>query len=157
MRKTFFYFILLAVLLSGTGAAAQDSGVGIGLVLGDPTGVSGKMWIAGNSAVDAAAAWSFGQTSAIHFHIDYLYHLLSLLKVPKGKLPFYFGVGGRVKLETDIRIGVRVPVGIAYIFETVPLDIFLEIAPIVDLYPGTAFTANACLGIRYFFGTGKSL
>ena len=63
--------------------------------------------------------------------------------------------GVRVKLEADIRIGIRVPVGILYLFESVPIDLFLEIVPIFDLYPATEFTANAGLGIRYYFSAAQ--
>jgi hypothetical protein len=34
-----------------------------------------------------------------------------LFKARHGKLPFYYGIGGRVKFEEEIRVGVRLPVG----------------------------------------------
>jgi hypothetical protein len=66
-------------------------------------------------------------------------------------MPFYYGIGGRIKTSDDARIGVRVPLGLAYLFQNVPVDIFLEVVPILDLTPKTDFRINAALGARYFF------
>jgi len=41
--------------------------------------------------------------------------------------------------------------GINYLFEGVPLDIFLELVPILDLAPEMGFDFNGAIGIRYFF------
>jgi hypothetical protein len=74
--------------------------------------------------------------------------------VDKGRLPFYYGIGGRIKFaenNNDDFIGVRVPFGLAYIFATAPVDIFFELVPILDLAPDTDFDFNAALGARYFF------
>jgi len=78
----------------------------------------------------------------------------SLIQVDKGRLPFYYGIGGRMKFSennNDNFIGVRVPFGLAYIFETAPVDIFFELVPVLDLAPDTDFDFNAALGVRYFF------
>ncbi len=114
--------------------------------------MSGKLWLTDRSAVDMAAAWSFSDEEAFHLHADYLLHNFDLISVSQGRLPIYFGVGGRVKFEDESKLGVRVPVGLAYIFDGAPLDIFFEIVPILDLIPDTEFEANAAIGIRFFFG-----
>jgi hypothetical protein len=36
-------------------------------------------------------------------------------------------------------------------FARVPVDIFIELAPILDLVPETDFTVNGAVGVRYFF------
>jgi hypothetical protein len=144
---------------------AQDRGFGLGMILGEPTGISVKGWQGRSTAIDAALAWSFAGSDFFQFHGDYLSHNFSLLKVEKGKLPFYYGVGGRIKFFGDdnnrrgrdndnndkTRIGVRVPLGLAYLFQRTALDIFLEVVPILDLVPETAFDLNAAIGMRYFF------
>ena len=57
----------------------------------------------------------------------------------------------RLKFSIDVTLGVRVPLGLAYIFSDEPIDIFLEIVPILDLLPQTDFTISAAIGGRYFF------
>jgi hypothetical protein len=142
---------------------AQDRGFGLGIILGEPTGVSLKGWQGKSTAIDGALAWSFAGNDFFQIHGDYLSHNFALLKVEKGKLPFYYGIGGRIKFFGDgsnrrgrdnndkTRIGVRVPLGLAYLFERTALDIFLEVVPILDLIPETEFDLNAAIGIRYFF------
>ena len=148
--------ILLVVVLFCGQAVAQDKGIGVGVILGEPTGLSGKWWLTKTIAIDGAVAWSFADDEGIQLHADALYHQFDLLKVSKGQLPIYFGVGARIKFEVDDedndnRFGIRFPVGIAYIFGETPLDIFFELVPILELAPGTRFAFNGAVGVRYFF------
>ena len=83
--------------------------------------------------------------------MDYLFHNYGIFKVKQGKLPLYYGIGGRVKFEEETRVGVRIPVGICYLFRNQPLDVFFEIVPILDLTPETDFDINASVGVRFFF------
>lgn len=143
-------------------AGAQDRGFGLGIIAGEPTGISLKGWQGRTTAIDGALAWSFAGKDFFQIHGDYLAHNFALIKVEKGKLPFYYGIGGRIKFFNNddggkardndkTRIGVRVPLGLAYLFERTTLDIFLEVVPILDLIPETELDLNAAIGIRYFF------
>ena len=142
----------VAMLVICSAAGAQDSGFGLGIIIGEPTGISVKQWTRGRTAIDGAIAWSFEKESALHLHGDLLYHSFTPPKIDHGKFAWYYGIGGRVKFEDDSKIGVRVPLGMDYFFGTAPLDLFFEIVPILDLAPSTDFSLNAAIGIRYFFG-----
>jgi hypothetical protein len=145
--------VLLAAAVFAVLLPAACRGIGLGVVVGEPTGVSLKQWLSARNAVDAALAWSFTDESAFHVHADYLYHLLSAGEVRIPGWEFYLGIGGRLKLEEDdSRIGVRVPFGMDYLFETTPFEFFLEVAPILDLAPATEVQLNGGFGIRYYFG-----
>jgi len=144
--------IAVAALTIFAGSAAAQGNFGLGIILGEPTGVSAKLWLTDRTAVDMAAAWSFSDEEAFHLHADYLLHNFDLISVSQGRLPIHFGVGARVKFEDESKLGVRVPVGLTYIFDGAPLDIFFEIVPILDLIPDTEFDANAAIGIRFYFG-----
>lgn len=150
MLRSLAIGVLFVTILSG--AVHAQGNFGIGLIVGEPTGISAKMWLMKRTAVDAAAAWSFSDDAALHLHADYLFHNFDLIEVSKGQLPVYFGAGARVKFESDSKLGVRIPVGLAYILEGAPLDLFAEIVPLVDLVPDTEFELNGSIGIRYFFG-----
>lgn len=151
MIRSIIFLVLTAVLTCGT-VEAQDRGFGLGIILGEPTGITGKLWTGYNTAIDGAVAWSFEKESSMHLHGDLLFHNFRRAKVDKGKLLLYYGIGGRVKFEDDSKVGVRVPLGINYLFAKAPLDFFLEIVPILDLAPSTDFSLNGAIGIRYFFG-----
>ena len=150
MQKIFgllFVFIIFFQISS----SAQERGFGLGIILGEPTGVSGKLWTSGENAFDFAAAWSFQGDGNLLLQADYVWHIFRLISVESGKLPFYVGVGGRVIFSDDANIGVRVPLGLDYIFSNAPVDIFVEVVPILDLAPSTDFDFGAGIGARYWF------
>jgi hypothetical protein len=148
------YFMLFSTLLiiSSSSLIAQDKGFGLGIIVGEPTGVSGKLWLGGNNALDMATAWSFKGSGSMLLQADYIWHTFNLIRVSSGKLPLYFGIGGRVIFGSkDTYFGARIPVGLNYIFSGTPLDIFVEIVPILDLAPSTDFDIGGGLGIRFWF------
>jgi hypothetical protein len=124
----------------------------LGILLGEPTGLSAKYWTTWNGAIDFGAAWSFQGEGHFHLHADYIFHNFGVFDVTSGDLPLYFGLGGRIRLqEDDSRVGLRVVVGIEYIFDEHPLSLFFEVAPIVDIAPETEADINGGLGARYIF------
>ncbi|MBD3307890.1 hypothetical protein GF339_15775 [candidate division KSB3 bacterium] len=139
-------------------ALSQQQGMGLGVILGEPTGLSLKNWLSSTTALDAAAAWSFGDYESFQFHADYLWHHRGVIEP---QLPVYYGVGGRIKLkeddpgrgeEEDTRVGIRFPFGITYLFPNAPFDLFFEIAPILDVAPATDVQVNAAVGGRFYLG-----
>ena len=150
MQKFKFVTILFSLFIISS-INAQSNGIGVGLIVGEPTGISGKYWTGSTTAFDAALAWSFVDENAFQIHADYLFHNIRLITISEGKLPFYYGIGARLKTANDIKLGVRVPLGLAYLFQNVPIDIFIEVVPILDVIPKTDFQINAALGARYFF------
>ncbi len=152
MKRIILFVITLIFVLTNC-SFSQDKGFGLGVILGEPTGVSAKSWISSTTAIDAALAWSFVDNGALHIHADYLIHNFQLISIDgKGKLPVYYGIGARIKFgNDDTRLAVRIPVGIDYMFGDAPVDIFLEVVPMLELIPKTKFQFNAALGARYFF------
>ena len=153
MTKTLALIVFMAVILS-TAAVARDGDFGLGVIIGEPTGLSAKAWLSSKSAVDFAAAWSFEKHAKFHLHADYLMHSFRLIKVEKGELPLYFGVGGRLILrehDHDDLVGIRIPVGLEYFFDELPLDVFVEVVPVVNLAPDTDADMDGGIGIRYMF------
>jgi hypothetical protein len=166
VRKSAFIpgLILLVVSVGSwavpVAAAGADTGTWeLGVILGEPTGLSAKYWMTTNTALDFGAAWSFGENGNFHLHCDYLYHNFDIFKVDEGSLPLYFGIGGRIRFEGDdtmdkdhgTHVGLRLVLGIEYLVAAYPMSIFFEVAPIVDLAPATEGSMNGGLGIRYVF------
>jgi hypothetical protein len=167
MKKLLLTFSLASFSLF---ASAQSSRFGLGIMLGEPTGISAKYWISGENALDFGLAWGgLGREGGyLHLHGDYLFHNFSLINVSSGKLPLYFGPGLRLRSWSGdsywnngrrydspnghTRVGIRFPVGLAYLFDGAPVDVFLEVVPTLDLIPSTSFDIDAALGVRYWFG-----
>jgi len=158
LKRSIIAIFIGLIILTGN-VFAEGGSFGLGVIVGEPTGISAKKWTGNSNALDFAAAWSL-DSETFHFHMDYLVHNFSLIQVDKGRLPLYYGIGGRIRLAEDNAndnsnnddfIGIRIPVGLEYLFADAPLDIFLEIVPILDLVPETDFDFNAAIGVRYFF------
>ena len=143
--------ICFTIPTTPTSGWTQEKGWGLGVILGEPTGISFKTWINKDRAIDAAAAWSFGGEDAFHIHGDYLFHNRTLLNFDRNVIPLYYGIGGRLRFQGQSKFGVRFPLGITFFIREAPIDIFLELVPILNLAPSTEFDFNGAIGARYYF------
>ena len=160
MKKNILLCMVLGlIMILAKPITAQDHGFGMGLILGEPTGLSAKAWTSTDNAFDFAVAWSLNNyhhdnnhnDGSLLLQADYVWHFFNAISVSKGKLPIYVGIGGRVVLADNPSFGIRIPVGIDYLFADAPIDIFLELVPIMDLSPKTDFGIGGGIGIRYWF------
>ena len=144
-----------------SGGDRQDKGVlGIGIVLGEPTGICAKLYLADDRAIAAAVGSAF-IGGGIQASGDYLFHPYILQKRDAFVVPFYVGPGVRV---IDYRggdthygaIGLRAVAGILFDFKNdVPIDAFMEAAFVLEYGfgagHGVAPAINAGAGVRYYF------
>ncbi|QQS36322.1 MAG: hypothetical protein IPM56_19115 [Ignavibacteriales bacterium] len=147
--------LLIALLITSFifETKAQEKGFGLGIILGEPTGISGKAWTSSLNAVDFALGYSFSpKNSRIHLHVDYLFHSMRPFDSSE-KFLLYYGPGVRIKSRQndDSILGIRGVIGLAWIPRNAPVDIFLEVVPILNIIPGTSFNMNAGLGARFYF------
>jgi hypothetical protein len=161
MSKTKIFTIATSLLaawavMSPQYAYADNKSLGLGLVVGAPSGLSGKMWLDDVHAIDFALG-SFGYYvgtpySGINLHVDYLWHRFGVFGT-KGsdvnrRLPMYVGVGGM--FSSPGAAGVRGVLGVTYLFQQ-PFDVFFELAPTLVVAPGMGFGTDAGLGGRFYF------
>jgi len=153
MRKTvtILFLILIFLALSSRGMAYEKNDLGLGIILGSPTGLSAKLWLGKTTAFDAAAAWSFAREGRFQIHGDYLWHNFNLIKVEEGSFPLYYGLGFRVNFGDETEAGVRFPIGLEYLFPRAPFDIFIEVVPILRVIKKTDFEIDGAIGARFFF------
>lgn len=143
---------------------------GLGLELGAPFGLNGKYFLSDDRALNFGVGaiydrYYYDDHDGLHLYLDYLFHPFSLTNQPAFQLPFFVGVGGRVwnfngrnNIPNDdgTALGVRVPVGLAFDFNNTPLDIFVQLTFVVDLFVGgyrDTFGPHieGSFGIRYWF------
>jgi len=149
---------LPAALMMVSGLAHAEW-LGLGVMAGEPSGLSAKTWLDKTHALDAGLAWSLSEDKDLQLHGDYLFHNFTLLDGSglKGRLPFYYGLGARLRLregsgdDGEDRLGVRIPLGVSWTPPDTPLDFFLEAVPVVDLLPDSRAAANGAIGVRYWF------
>lgn len=152
----------LAALGPATARAQSEKGVlGVGIILGEPTGLSAKYYLADDRALDVAVGFAFVGRGP-HVHADYLWHPWVLESKDSFVLPAYVGVGFRVLArdagggeEDHLRLGPRGVGGILFDFTRVPLDVFVEVAAVLDYRTKGdstfGFGINAGAGVRYYF------
>ena len=141
--------------MTAGGVLAEVGTFGIGIIVGEPTGIDAKGFIDSDHdhAIEVAVAWSLSGNNELHIQADYLLHRYEVIKVSRGQLPIFFGAGGRLVVRegsNDI-LGVRIPVGLAYAFDDAPVDVFGEIVPVLNLTPDTDFALEGAIGVRYWF------
>lgn len=168
-RPTRIAFLSILLAAAGLTAAAPraaraqpaEKGVlGVGLIVGEPTGVSAKYYLSDDRAIDLAVGGAI-VGRGIQVHSDFLWHPWILEQKESFALPLYLGVGGRIldhngggEDDDDVHIGVRAPVGVLFDFTRVPLDVFAELAGLLDFRTeGDPFgvALNAGIGARYYF------
>lgn len=147
----------------GDGVTTVDRGpFGVGLILGEPTGISAKMYLRGDQAVQAAVGSAF-VGGGLQVHADYVWHPWALERRPSFALMAYLGPGLRViqydggrGADDDVAVGLRAVLGMVFDFTEVPLDAFLEVAGVGEYAfgedaGGAAVALNAGAGARYYF------
>ena len=163
MKRILAAVTIIAMTVSSEALAQKANDMGIGAVGGEPTGLSLKYWLDDFQALDAGIGWSFYANDSLALHTDYLLHSYSILPLSgtRNKLPVYIGAGLRFKAknthggvaqnEDDSIWGIRLPVGVSYLFANQPLDLFAEIVPVFDFAPEGEITLNGGVGLRYYF------
>ncbi len=145
--------LMVGTTRAADGGGAMDRPFGAGVILGEPTGVSVKWWLSERSALDGALGWSFADEDNFEMHADYLYHFNDVIPVERGRLPLYVGAGLRYKVRDneDDLFGFRGVVGIDYLFDNAPVDIFFEAGPILDVTPDAHCRFTVAIGTRFWF------
>lgn len=144
--------LLIALVIMSSSLFAQEGKKGIGLMLGNPTGLNGKYWLENNRAIDGGLALSFGKHSDVSIHSDYLLHNDAAFYLNDvHPLDLYYGIGGRMEFGDDIELGVRVPVGLLHNLKDQQADVFGEIAPIFDILGRVGLEMHLAVGARYYF------
>jgi len=164
MKLSWVALIALCLFFAVPRSIAQDRGFGLGIIIGEPTGVSAKLWTSSVNAFDFGLGWSIGGDrigkykgdydggSRIHFHMDYLWHAFDAIRSSE-RFPLYYGIGGRLNSGAgyDASVAVRGVFGIAWLPHGTPVDVFLELVPSLQLTSSTGFGMDAGIGARYYF------
>jgi hypothetical protein len=151
MKRALVLSVILMVGIVGV-AQAGHGNVGIGIQLGEPTGLTGKFWIGSVDALDLTIGWNF-ISEWIAVQGGYLYHFPLIVRT--GDLYAYVGAGARLDAwssvggDDNFRLAGRIPVGIEYIYH--PISFYGELDPLVRLYPALDFDLGGGLGFRFYF------
>jgi len=149
MRTVSWALLAGLILLPWAAGLAADgranSEFGLGLVIGEPSGLNAQFFWGPKSAVDVTAAWSWNDwfmTTADFQVYDYI-----------GDAPrewrWYYGLGGclAVPEKDDGILGIRIPLGIKYHIPHSQVDLWAEVAPALQVIPDTEAEFHGGLGV----------
>jgi hypothetical protein len=153
MKSLYCLVALFCALLATSVMAADERTFGLGVIAGEPTGITGKYMLNASHAIDGGAGWKTSGDNEFHIYGDYLFHFHHLIAVKQGELPFYVGGGLRWvrRDKKDNKFGIRIPVGLEYLFGGNSLGAFAELVPVLNLKPDTDFDLEGGIGIRFYF------
>lgn len=145
----------LSMLLPSYGYGASSGDQGVGVMLGNPTGVSGKFWLDDRVAIDGAFGIAQGELDThvtLLLHDEQLLKTLGIQKTSSAKvLPVYIGAGPRILFDDDTEVGLRVPLGLSYFPDKSEWEFFGELAPVIRFTPSSGLDLDFAVGARYYF------
>lgn len=149
---TMRYFLLLALialLATAEPAHAQErpGDLGIGGQIGDPTGITLRLYGRSRYVFDFLAAWDLDDFFFLNVHGLYERSL------ENSPLNYYYGPGvvfgiERHGRENELVVGISGNFGINYFVER--FEVFLQLTPRFTLTPRTTGDLGGGIGLRYY-------
>ncbi len=165
MFKKIILFIIIMFFISGltlTKAqyAPKGNTFGFGIVLGDPTGGTIKLWLNRENALAFSLGASFFGSPRIG--VDYLWHfeafesdIVNLYAGPGGVIGFGEGDGfwyrnKFIRTENEVGLAGRGIFGLNVVPRQTPLEIFVELGVLLAIVPDFGSAADAAVGVRFY-------
>lgn len=145
-------FLGLGLVLLSFKAFPQKGEFGMGLILGNPTSLSVKLWTGEVTAIDASIGYRYGSYNHLYLNTGFLFHLWAFQK-DEGIIKIYFGAGAGMGFISDLSLGLRAPGGAALFLDNLPLEIFAELVPTLQLFgeENIRFMMEGYIGARWYF------
>lgn len=142
-----------------------QSGIGFGLVLGEPTGITGKFFLTDALTIDTDLAFSF-LDERFEPTIDLLYHFQNITPSSADvAVRPYLGGGAMLAVSGDndddkkrkkkdddsVKGGVRATGGLSLIFAEIPIELAVDVSPGWWFTGDGDFDVSGAFSVRYFF------
>jgi hypothetical protein len=164
LGNSYYAIIGLCLFFLVQVSTAQERDFGLGVIVGEPTGISAKLWTSSTNALDIGFGWSvrgvrIGQYNSIsdggiliHFHMDYLWHVFDVIHSAE-RVQLYYGAGGRLNNGGggNNALAIRSVFGAVWFPSETPIEVFLELVPTLQFKPSTGFGLESGIGARYYF------
>lgn len=148
--KTAIITAAAILALAGTAAAQNPAGrVGVGGQLGEPSGITVKLYQRSGFAYEILAAWDLGDFFFLNAHALYE------RAIPDSPLRYYVGPGILAGVregnadESDFVVGISGEVGVNFFVER--YEVFLHLTPRLGVIPDTQGDVGGGIGLRYYF------
>ncbi|RMH41687.1 MAG: hypothetical protein D6689_10360 [Deltaproteobacteria bacterium] len=152
--------VALAVPSSARAQRRAGGSLGLGLVVGDPTGVTleyHRRRPGFGHAIELAVGLDTFDDSDVYVHLIWKFYLAELVRGSAVDVPIYTGVGPWIAEhdhaghDGDIHVGGRMPFGIALDFRRAPLQVYFELALDLQLVHDVDLGVDGAIGFRWYF------
>lgn len=158
--------LCLAIHAAPNTASAQSvshggGDFGLGLIIGDPTGINGKYFLSPEMAIDGSIGLGFIGHRHVQLNMDFLWHF-GVQRWSAVGLDLYVGVGPMLGFydhddrrnnnrDDELWLGARAPFGASLSFNRAPFDIFVELALGLWVVHDVDADLDAAIGARFWF------
>ena len=155
-----FLILFFAVIPVKAQYAPENKKFGFGIIVGDPTGGTAKLWLSRDNALAFSLGSSFFGSPRIG--VDYLWHfnafetdIVNLYAGPGGVL----GIGETggfwyknkfVRTNDKPGLGARGVFGLNVVPRKTPLEIFAELGVLIAIVPDFGSAVDAAIGLRFY-------
>lgn len=160
MKKTLLFvasLLLSIVVVEFFTADTVHAESAVGIVIGDPTGVSARTKLDAAHSLEGALAYSFGHYDGLEIHGTYLWDRARSFATTEGPIELYYGLGARAifinsgKHDGEVAIGPRGPLGVLYNFHNPNIEVFAEVSATLNVVPSTDVDLDLGIGFRVRF------
>jgi hypothetical protein len=152
------YIVFTVLFLVCSEGLYANERFGLGIVLGEPTGLTGEVVVSEAQSVDAALSFE----EDIYLHATYLFHQKQITPVQGARWTWYVGAGAFFEDrdtkpdpiddgDDDVFIGPRGSLGSKMRFKNQPFEVFAELALNLALISETDSDLGIALGGRVRF------
>ena len=154
MRK-----LLLVIAALVAVPTTSHAGVGIGMFLGEPLGLTFKADLKKKTSLEILVGVDDWDKDRGHDGYGHLTFLVApfFAEGDSVVVPFRIGIGGALYDEgdqdwgDDLDFAARMPLQVAFQFKRSPLEIYLEIALRLELFHDFHVEPDGGLGVRFYF------
>jgi hypothetical protein len=154
MKQVIVVVLALAFAISPALSSSDRGKVGIGIVLGAPSGFSVKYWESQRVAYQGSIGGMFH--GGLMIGGDYLVHENALRYQ---QVPFYYGAGiflgdagfgGPDYSQGKLALGIRAAFGLNYVPREYPFDVAIELGPSLLLTPTVGMGVLLSVAFRFY-------
>ena len=154
MKNIILVMILMSGFVGSVSLAGEETGYGV--ILGVPSGINVRHWIAEDRSLEANAGWSILNGSKFMLNASYLWNKKDVLELKEETFDLSFGAGLSVRTKSgsqdgEVVFGPRLPIGVSYYFTNPKIELFGEAGLNVGIVPSSDIYMDAGLGVRFYF------
>ena len=141
---------------SAVSTERQGGSFGLGVAVGAPAGVTGKLWVGDWSGVQFTVGADLGRLGELAGNVDYVIHFRPIdTGTDEYSIPIYIGAGLSGSWNwTEYQkgyFGPRIVTGMTVLVTAMPIDIYVELAPTFYVVEDLSWSIDGQLGARYYF------